>query len=35
MAREMQGDSEFAVAAISLNTLLSAVTYTIWLSIVG
>ncbi len=35
MAREMQGDSEFAVAAISLNTLLSAVTYSIWLSIVG
>ena len=35
MAKEMQGDSEFAVAAISLNTLLSAVTYTIWLSIVG
>jgi predicted permease len=35
MAREMQGDSEFAVAAISLNTLLSAATYTIWLSIVG
>ena len=35
MAREMHGDSEFAVAAISVNTLLSAVTYTIWLSIVG
>ena len=35
MAKEMQGDSDFAVAAISLNTLLSAVTYTIWLSIVG
>jgi predicted permease len=35
MAREMQGDSEFAVATISLNTLLSAATYTIWLSIVG
>ena len=35
MAKEMHGDSEFAVAAISLNTLLSAVTYTIWLSIVG
>ena len=35
MAREMQGDSDFAVAAISLNTLLSALTYTIWLSIVG
>ena len=35
MAKEMQGDSEFAVAAISLNTLLSAVTYTLWLSIAG
>ena len=35
MAREMQGDSEFAVAAISLNTLLSAVTYSVWLSVVG
>ena len=35
MAREMGGDSEFAVAAISLNTLLSALTYTIWLSVLG
>jgi len=35
MAREMHGDSDFAVAAISLNTLLSAVTYLIWLGIVG
>jgi predicted permease len=35
MAREMQGDSEFAVAAISLSTLLSAITYSIWLSLVG
>jgi predicted permease len=35
MSREMHGDSEFSVAAISLNTLLSAATYTIWLSIVG
>ena len=35
MAKEMQGDSDFAVAAISLNTLLSAVTYTIWLNIIG
>jgi len=35
MAREMGGDSEFAVATISLNTLLSALTYTIWLSILG
>ena len=35
MSKEMQGDSEFAVATISLNTLLSSVAYTIWLSIVG
>jgi predicted permease len=35
MAKEMRGDSEFAVVAISVNTLLSAVTYTIWLSLVG
>ena len=35
MAGEMQGDSELAVAAISLNTLLSAVTYSVWLGIVG
>jgi predicted permease len=35
MAKEMGGDSEFAVAAISLHTLVSALTYTIWLSIVA
>ena len=35
MAKEMHGDSEYAVVAISVNTLLSAVTYTIWLSIAG
>ena len=35
MAKEMHGDSEFAVVAISVNTLLSAVTYTIWLSLAG
>ncbi|MGD9058673.1 MAG: AEC family transporter [Desulfobacterales bacterium] len=35
MAKEMHGDSEFAVVAISVNTLLSAITYTIWLSLVG
>jgi predicted permease len=35
IAMEMQGDSELAVAAISLNTLLSAVTYSVWLSFVG
>ena len=35
MAKEMGGDSDFAVAAVSLHTLLSALTYMIWLSIVG
>jgi malate permease and related proteins len=35
MAREMGGDSDFAVAAISLNTLLSALTFMFWLSIAG
>ena len=31
MARELHGDSEFAVVAISLGTLASAVTFSIWL----
>lgn len=31
MAREMNGDAEFAVAAISSTTLLSALTFTFWL----
>jgi len=31
MAKEMNGDYDFAVAAVSLNTLLSAFTYTWWL----
>ena len=35
MAKEMHGDSDLAVTAISVNTLLSAVTYTIWLSLMG
>lgn len=35
MAKEMEGDAEFAVAAISLNTLLSSVTYTFWLSLLA
>lgn len=35
MAKEMHGDSEFAVIAISVHTLLSALTFTIWLSLVG
>jgi len=33
MAREMGADSAFAVAAISATTLLSAVTFSFWLSI--
>jgi predicted permease len=33
MAREMNGDSDFAVAALSCCTLLSAVTFSIWLHI--
>lgn len=35
MAREMKGDAEFAVAAISASTLLSAVTFTVWLNLAG
>ncbi len=31
MAKEMNGDAEFAVAAISLSTLFSAITFTLWL----
>lgn len=34
MAKEMYGDQEFAVAAISLSTLISAATYIFWLSAV-
>ena len=34
MAKEMQGDAEFSVAAISGCTLLSGVSYSIWLSLV-
>ncbi|MFW5901859.1 MAG: AEC family transporter [Thermodesulfobacteriota bacterium] len=33
MAREMNGDMEFAVAAISTNTLLSALSFFVWLSL--
>jgi hypothetical protein len=33
MAREMDGDSEFAVTAISATTLFSAVSYAFWLSV--
>jgi len=35
MAKEMKGDPDFAVAAISTSTLLSAVTFSIWLNIAG
>lgn len=35
MAKEMKGDSELAVATISVSTLLSAVTFTLWLNVVG
>jgi predicted permease len=35
MAREMHGDDEFAVAAISTSTLASALTYLVWLMAVG
>jgi len=33
MAKEMNGDADFAGAAISLSTLLSAVTFIMWLNI--
>jgi predicted permease len=35
MSKEMHGDEEFAVAAISTSTISSAVTYLIWLTLVG
>ncbi|MGD8716811.1 MAG: AEC family transporter [Desulfobacterales bacterium] len=35
MAKEMGGDSGLAVVAISVSTLLSAVTFVVWLNIVG
>ena len=35
MAKEMKGDSELAVATISVSTLLSAITFTLWLTVVG
>ncbi|MBW1988308.1 MAG: AEC family transporter [Deltaproteobacteria bacterium] len=35
MAGEMQGSTELAAAAVSLNTLLSALTYIAWLSLIG
>lgn len=33
MAKEMNGDTDFAVAAISISTILSAITFTIWLTL--
>jgi predicted permease len=35
MSKEMHGDDEFAVAAISTSTIFSAATYLIWLTLVG
>jgi predicted permease len=35
MAKEMGGDPDFAVASISASTLLSSVTFTIWLKLAG
>lgn len=34
MAKELNGDAEFALASISINTILSAITMSIWLKIV-
>jgi hypothetical protein len=33
MATEMRGDIELAIASISVNTVLSAITYAVWLAI--
>lgn len=33
MAREMRGDADFAVAAISASTLVSAATFSVWLTL--
>ena len=35
MAKEMHGDDEFAVAAISTSTICSTITYLVWLTAVG
>jgi len=35
MAKEMNGDTDFAVAAISTSTMFSAITFTLWLHIAG
>ncbi|BCL63112.1 transporter [Desulfomarina profundi] len=34
MAKEMQGDAEFAVATVSASTLFSSVTFVLWLAVV-
>lgn len=35
MAKEMNADADFAVATISTSTLLSAITFSVWLNIAG
>lgn len=35
MAKEMKGDTDFAIAAISVSTMLSSVTFSIWLNVAG
>ena len=35
MAKEMNGDTDFAVAAISISTMFSAITFTLWLHVAG
>jgi predicted permease len=35
MAKEMKGDTDFAVAAISTSTMASAITFSIWLNVAG
>lgn len=35
MARELHGDPDFAVAAISTSTMLSALTFSVWLTLTG
>jgi hypothetical protein len=35
MAKEMNGDTDFAVAAISISTMFSAITFTLWLHFAG
>jgi hypothetical protein len=35
MAKEINGDTNFAVAAISTSTILSSITFSVWLNIAG